>query len=158
MKYQDQLNFTTLEKYAASLNARARQCGAKGRLDASRLRDRILESGGRCEWCAADLVGSEFELDHVLSLNQRGSNTSVNLVVACPECNRRKAKKHPARFAAEIYSETGTKTTLVSRILQAGDVMARRQMGIFDAEESPAGQRVKIEDDLHQVPPYNWTD
>ena len=104
------------------------------------------------------LVGSEFELDHVLSLNQRGSNTSVNLVVACPECNRRKAKKHPARFAAEIYSETGTKTTLVSRILQAGDVLARRQLGIFDAEEAPAGQRVEIEDDLHQVPPYNWTD
>ena len=74
MNYQDRLAEGALAKYAAALNSRASQAGLPGRLTAEGLRDRILESGGRCEWCHVDLVDAEFELDHVLSLKQGGVN------------------------------------------------------------------------------------
>ena len=95
MIYQDDLEFAALRLYAKALNDRAKESRVPGRLSAADLRDRILASGGRCEWCARNLVGAEFELDHVISLSQRGANSPANLAVACPDCNRRKADKHP---------------------------------------------------------------
>ena len=75
MKYQDSIEAVALEKYAAAMNARAKRYGAPGKLTASLLRDRIMESGGRCEWCGADLLDSDFELDHAVSLRQAAATT-----------------------------------------------------------------------------------
>jgi branched-chain amino acid transport system substrate-binding protein len=63
-------------------------------------------------------VQKDFELDHIESLSRGGANSPANLVVACPSCNRRKSGKHSARFASEIYSETGNKTTLIEKLFQ----------------------------------------
>ena len=142
MIYQDWLDEGALERYAAALNARAGR--ARGRITADLLRDRILESGGRCEWCGTSLVNAEFELDHVLSLRQGGANTAANLVVACPDCNRRKGRKHPARFAAEIYRETGRSTELLIRLFQRYGLDPAQQLPLFaevGRAASPARRR-----------------
>ena len=156
MIYQDLLDESALESYAAALNSRA---GARrGRLTANLLRDRILESGGRCEFCAVNLVNAEFELDHVLSLRQGGANSAANLVVACPDCNRRKGRKHPARFAAEIYRETGRRTELLTRLFQRYGSDPARQLSLF-AEASPeAAPAIDAEIEVRDVPPYTWVD
>ena len=158
MKYQDQLESAPLETYAAAMNARAKNYDSPGKLNAVVLRDRILESGGRCEWCGANLLNSDFELDHAFSLRQRGSNSGSNLVVACPPCNRRKAEKHPARFAAEMLKETGVKTPLISRLLQSYDIEELRQLNLFEHDRAASERAISIEDELQQVPPYNWNE
>ncbi len=157
MKYQDELDSRALAQYASWLNARAKGAGAAGKLDAALLRDRILESGGRCEWCDADLVGIGFELDHIVSLKRGGSNEPGNLRVACAPCNRRKAKKSPRQFASEIYSESGLKTKLVASLLENCDVDAGRQIAMFD-ETTATDNSIDVEDDLSPVSQYNWTD
>lgn len=157
MIYQDYLKLQDLQKYASSMNARAKRVKANGVLTVALLRDRILESGGCCEWCGTDLVNQEFELDHVVSLSQSGTNTSANLVVSCPDCNRRKSGKHPARFAAEIFSETGQKTRLLSRILEDYDITPKTQMSLFDEQSPTHNTIIERDDDLSSPPPYDWS-
>ncbi len=161
MIYQDFLDLSALEQYAVALNARAKIIGAGGKLTATELRDRILASGGRCEWCGESLLGAEFELDHLVSLQQRGSNTPSNLAVACPDCNRRKSNKHPARYAAEIYNERGFQTDLVAGILQQFGISPGQQLPLFDRETAETMETMPIidyEGDLPQIPPYRWSD
>lgn len=159
MKYQDKLDSQALAQYAAWLNARAKGAGAQGRLDAALLRDRILESAGRCEWCDADLVDIDFELDHIVSLKRGGSNEPGNLRVACAPCNRQKAGKSPAQFASEVYSESGVKTKLVATLLENCGVDGGRQIAMFDETTATANDNlIDVEDDLSPVSQYNWTD
>jgi hypothetical protein len=153
--YQDILDSSALEQYALALNSRAGQARAKGRLTVDELRDRVLASAGRCEWCGLSLVNSEFELDHVLSLKQGGANRAANLVVACPDCNRRKGLKHPARFAAEIHLETGRKTELLRRVSQRYGIEPVRQMSLF-ADEAPEPES-PIHTDAGQIR-YSWAE
>ncbi|MCY3781743.1 MAG: HNH endonuclease signature motif containing protein [Chloroflexi bacterium] len=152
MIYQDILDAGALEQYAAALNSRARRSRARGRLLAADLRDRILESAGCCEWCGLSLVSAEFELDHVLSLKQGGMNAATNLVVACPDCNRRKGQKHPARFAAEIHQETGRATALVQRVFDLYGLERARQMPLFGAAPK------ELENRRMEAPQLSWTD
>ena len=159
MIYQDMLDRGALEQYAAALNARAGRAGASGRLCAAGLRDRILESGGRCEWCAVSLVNAEFELDHVLSLKQGGANAAGNLVVSCPDCNRRKGRKHPARFAAETGSSDRTRDPLnrprVCPFRHGSSAGRNRSSLTKSARLRPA---VEARAALTEIPPYIWTD
>lgn len=157
MNYQDRLAKGALEKYAAALNTRAGRAGLEGRLTAEGLRDRILESGGRCEWCDVDLVDAEFELDHILSLKQGGANKAWNLALSCPDCNRRKGQKHPARFAAEIYRETGRETGLVAQLFARYEIKAAQQLALFDVASGAPPPSVDVSAELTDVPPYNWT-
>lgn len=159
MKYQDKLDDRDLARYAAWLNARARRLGVAGRLDLTRLRERILESAGRCEWCGVDLVGNSFELDHIISLKRGGGNAPDNVGVACAPCNRRKAWKSPAQFAAEIYSETGLKTQLVAKVLSASGVDASRQVALFaDKPVAATDSAIDVDADLPPVSQYIWNE
>lgn len=134
MIYDDFLDTAELEKYAAALNARARQVGSRGHITVDILRGRILESGGNCEWCGTAIVHQDFEIDHILALRNHGGNTPDNLATACPNCNRRKSDKHPARFALEIYAETGVQTSLIKRILDFYDMQPKHQQSLFGDE------------------------
>ncbi|MCY4466544.1 MAG: HNH endonuclease signature motif containing protein [Chloroflexi bacterium] len=158
MIYKDHLDFAALRQYASALKERATLAGAAGEVSATMLRDRILESGGRCEWCGRNLVGAEIELDHVVSLAQGGGNTPVNLVVACPDCNRRKSQKHPARFAVEIFSETGVRTDLVARVLAHYRVEASRQLPLFSAATDTGMRESEQDSDAESPPQYRWED
>ena len=152
MKYQDHLDSAALEQYASALNSRAKQARAGGRLSAANLRGRILESGGRCEWCGKPVVNAEFELDHIISLKQRGSNAVENLAVACPDCNRQKGQKHPARFAAEVSRNSRRKTALVERILQHYAMDSFEQAPLFAEPEALADSQ----GDHSDAPHYRW--
>ncbi len=154
MIYQDILASSALERYAADLNARARKCQAKGQLDAGDLRDRILASAGCCEWCGESLVAGPFELDHIISLKQGGGNVPSNLVVACPDCNRRKGQKDPARFAAEIYNSTGRRTVFTDRIFRIFALEPSEQLSFFAEEEQDQRQSAGIDND--DQPNYRW--
>lgn len=156
MKYQDHLDAAALEQYASALNTRAKQACALGRLSASDLRDRILESGGLCEWCGLRLVNAAFELDHIISLKQRGSNTAENLAVACPDCNRQKGQKHPARFAAEISAKTPRNTMLVNRILQHYAMESLEQASLFAEYASKPEAPADNSRDTSNEPHYRW--
>jgi len=158
MIYQDLLDQGALQRYAAALNSRAGRLGARGHLSVDSLRDRILESGGRCEWCAVSLINSEFELDHVLSLRRGGSNVAANLVVSCPDCNRRKGQKHPARFAAEVYRETGVETCLIGRLVARYGLQAVRQKTLFADDPRDLSAAVDESIGAREVPPYRWKD
>ncbi|MCY3796857.1 MAG: HNH endonuclease signature motif containing protein [Chloroflexi bacterium] len=158
MIYQDLLDESALARYAAALNARAGHARVNGRLKADALRGRILESGGRCEWCGLSLVSAEFELDHVLSLRQGGANSAANLVVACPDCNRRKGRKHPARFAAEIYRKTGRRTELLIRLFQRYGLDPAPQLPLFADEAREAWPAIDTGVEVSAAPPYTWVD
>jgi hypothetical protein len=157
MIYQDYFDPLVLRRYVLRINWRAKQIRAVGRLTVYEVRERIFESRGRCEWCGADLVHKEFELDHVFSLGQQGRNTPDNLVVSCPECNRRKAGKHPARFAAEIYSETGHMTALISAIMRDFDMTPKAQQSLFEEDSTePPPTTIERDDEPPPPPPYRW--
>ena len=153
MIYQDSLDWRALERYAADLNARARRCLAPGQLAAADIRDRILASGGRCEWCGQNLVRGPFELDHVVSLREGGLNAAGNLAVACPECNRRKGRKHPARFAAEIYQSSGRRTALLDKIFAHFACEPREQLSLFTVKPGAGDQ---AEPEPEGPAPYRW--
>ena len=158
MIYHDLLDPGALAQYAAALNSRAGRAGASGRLCAAGLRDRILESRGRCEWCDVSLVQAEFELDHVLSLKLGGANAAANLVVSCPDCNRRKGRKHPARFAAEMVQATGCETPLIARVFARYGMEAARQQSLFPDEPRADSAAVEARAALREIPPYIWAD
>lgn len=154
MIYQDLLDWGALERYAKDLNARARRCGAGGKLKAEDLRDRILASAGRCEWCGEGLTREAFELDHVISLREGGANSRANLAVACPQCNRRKGRKHPARFAAEIYRSSGCRTALLDKIFRHFACEPREQLAMFAAQPGANEPIDSPEPDGRS--PYRW--
>ena len=163
MIYRDWIEDRALREYAAGLNGRARRHGVAGRLTAADLRDRILASGGRCEWCHRDVVGAEFELDHIVSLRHGGLNRLGNLALACPDCNRRKARKHPARFAVEALNMSGKRTPLVDGLLRAYELGGDRQLSLFGGEPAlsaanQGGETARDMAEAHALPTYNWSE
>ena len=156
MIYSDFLDDDELKAYAQTINQRAKALNKAGRMTVSGLRDRIYESGGRCEWCAVSLLRQPFEVDHIVSLSSGGDNTPDNLAVACPDCNRAKSDKHPARFAQEAYARTGIMTALLRRILDAYDVDAKVQRSLFDADDAPPTIPAPDDDIPDDPPPYVW--
>ncbi|MFW5708880.1 MAG: HNH endonuclease [Chloroflexota bacterium] len=136
MIYQDVLDSIQLTAYAHDINRRARALGRTEQVTADTLRDRILESHGRCEWCGNTLVNKAFEIDHIYSLASGGNNVPNNLVVACVRCNRHKANIHPVRFALEHVARGGKRTELVNRLLNEYSAQPRIQLTLFDDELS----------------------
>ncbi len=133
---------------AASINYRER--AITDRMNRSRLRigvpiyeakgitpddlERLLfEAKGECQWCGK-LMRSTPEYDHILPLSRGGKNVIENLTVSCSSCNRRKAGKHPVRWAHEIYAKTGKITPLIAQLLKPDTrLMQSWQMSLADA-------------------------
>lgn len=158
MRYQDQYDLKALKRYADALNYRARNMNAAGRITAKMLLSLILESGGRCQWCDANIVNQPFEIDHILSLVKRGSNTPDNLAVTCPDCNRRKADQSPIQFALQLVARTGNKTLLIDHLISRYDgEMVVQQRLMFDNDSAADQPEIDISDeDTSSVPPYKW--
>jgi hypothetical protein len=155
MIYSDFLDDDELNTYAQAINSRAKALQKSGRITVAILRDRIYASGGKCEWCTVSLVKLPFEVDHIISIGLGGGNDGDNLAVACPDCNRAKASKHPARFAQETYARTGSMTMLLQRVLDFYNVEAAAQKSLFDsAEDKPT--IIPPENLTDDLPPYIW--
>jgi hypothetical protein len=151
MLYNDFLNPDELEAYAKAINSRSK----REQISAESLRHRILESAGKCDWCTVSLVQQQFEIDHIIALSSGGSNSSENLALACPDCNRSKASKHPARFAQETFARTGIMTVLLKRVLDYYEAEARVQKSLFDSAED-APPKFSDTPNHDEPPPYVW--
>ena len=122
MRYQDLPPATALARYAAALNARARAAACAGQISLADLRDVMLSSGGRCEWCGVELIGAPFEVDHIVSLQRGGAHARRNLVLSCAGCNRQKGGKSPVSFALQRLAAGGARTGLILRVLNAAGI------------------------------------
>lgn len=122
LRYQDLPSAASLARYAADLNARARAMGAQGQIGIDELRDVILSSDGQCGWCAVQLVGENFEIDHITPLSQGGKNVRSNLTLSCETCNRTKGDKAPTVFAIELLTAEGKHTPLILRVLKEANI------------------------------------
>lgn len=156
MNYTDFLDPDELKALASSMNSRARAVNAKGTVTLTILRDRIYESGGKCEWCNVSLVGQAFEVDHILPLNRAGNNTADNLAIACPTCNRSKSDFHPPRFAQQVYARTGMMTPLLAQVFQDYKIEAKTQKSLFGTKEDESVTITGEEDIPDEAPPYIW--
>jgi len=158
MRYRDEFDDSELTIYARALNQRAKSLDAHGELTAALLLDCILSSGGRCGWCDESVVNSEFEIDHIFSLSAGGENTSENIILACPACNRSKGEMSPVRFAMQTVARTGYKTPLINRLLSRydGDVYVQRRM-FEDVPDTTPHHDEPPEDHPSTIPPYTWS-
>ena len=135
---RDLIPHLQLKRRAADMNARARQFGVLGTLHPLVLAELFLKSGGVCAWCGAILDDAVIvEFDHVTPFRLRGDNTRDNLCVACADCNRRKADKHPARFAQE-QAARGIRTPLVTQMLERHSLDAATQGRLALDDDEPA--------------------
>ena len=83
---------------------------------------------------------------------------AANLVVSCPDCNRRKGQKHPARFAAEIYRETGIETNLIGRLVARYGLQAARQKALFADDPRDLSATGDDGAGAPEVSQYRWGD
>lgn len=74
---------------AAWQRRRARVKSAEGVWGPADIKKILIHQDGRCAYCS-DLLGPDFQVDHVIPLAKGGSNWPSNLAVACPACNRKK--------------------------------------------------------------------
>lgn len=58
-----------------------------------------------CQYCAKRPGSSELTIDHVLPRAQGGTTTWENCVLACVECNARKANRTPAQAKMTLRKE-----------------------------------------------------
>lgn len=84
-------------------NRRARERGNDGSHTAQEIKEQVARQKGRCFYCQAKLSESGMHADHVIPLVLGGSNSIDNLVIACPDCNRKKGAKHPMDFCGRLF-------------------------------------------------------
>ena len=80
---------------------RARVKGAPGYHTADDIQIAMEVQQGCCFYCQTD-VSIKYTVDHLIPLVRGGSDGPENIVIACPNCNFRKADKTPQEFAAGI--------------------------------------------------------
>jgi 5-methylcytosine-specific restriction endonuclease McrA len=56
------------------------------------------EQGGRCWYCTRPVRSREATVDHVLAKSRGGTNEWANVVMACRQCNERKANRTTRRL------------------------------------------------------------
>jgi 5-methylcytosine-specific restriction endonuclease McrA len=86
---------------------RARVRGAARHHTAEDVRVAMEVQQGRCFYCECD-VSTKSTVDHLIPLVRGGSDGPENIVIACPNCNFRKADKTPEEFAAGIKHRRST--------------------------------------------------
>jgi len=58
----------------------------------------------RCRWCGKVLTSETATFDHRIPLSKGGLTNSANAVLACADCNHRKADLTPEEFKAKDLS------------------------------------------------------
>jgi 5-methylcytosine-specific restriction endonuclease McrA len=64
--------------------------------------DHSLGYDGLCWWCGTKLEQHSTQVDHVMPISLGGPADETNEVLACVACNKRKYKKHPLVWIAEL--------------------------------------------------------
>ncbi len=63
-----------------------------------------LRDGGKCQYCFRKVARNRFQFEHVLPQSQGGKTTWENIVVACHDCNQRKANRTPEQAGMPLWS------------------------------------------------------
>lgn len=59
-------------------------------------RDVLVRDAFRCRMCMRAVAGREAHVDHILPLEDGGTDDALNLQVLCDECHGRKTRKEQA--------------------------------------------------------------
>lgn len=76
--------------------------GATGTYTWAEVTRKWIDIGKRCWYCQEPKRNDELEPDHVVPLSRGGSNSIVNVVPACAECNRSKGSLLVAEWRAKL--------------------------------------------------------
>lgn len=63
----------------------------------------ISELAMTCIYCCAPLVGTRWQIDHLIPFAMMGPNIVTNVVTACADCNNHKKAKHWLRFVRKSF-------------------------------------------------------
>ncbi len=83
-------------------------------------RNVFARDGRRCQYCGRTRPGDELSLDHVIPRSRGGGATWENLVVACLECNQRKAARTPKEAGMALIREPEKPATYAEPYLPVG--------------------------------------
>ena len=92
-----------------------------------------LRDGMACVYCSAGVEsGAALQLDHVLAVEQNGSNDETNLVTCCDRCNMAKGNRHVAEFirATAAYLNHGVSAIQIHK--HVIDCCARPLLTLLD--------------------------
>jgi diadenosine tetraphosphate (Ap4A) HIT family hydrolase len=80
--------------------------------------DILSRAGGRCEACGISAKEKALEVDHIVPVNQKGSNDTSNLQALCYTCNAQKRDRDDTDFAKvhESYSKRESKCVFCNPI------------------------------------------
>lgn len=85
-------------KYA---NRTAKHLGVSGRLVVADI-DKLVEDNSMiCHYCKLMLNDDKWQIDHVIPMRDKGSNTLDNIVICCKNCNEQKHWKSKEEFLAK---------------------------------------------------------
>lgn len=85
------------EKLIHSRRYKASKRAATGRHTLSEVWELVESQDWLCAYCEIPLFG-EFHVDHMTPLSRGGSDDSMNLAIACADCNLRKGNKTAVEF------------------------------------------------------------
>jgi 5-methylcytosine-specific restriction endonuclease McrA len=81
---------------------RSLERNALGTFTAADVQDMYQRQEGRCLYCNKD-VGDDYHVDHYIPLARGGTNLPLNIVIACPSCNKSKNQKLPSEFVFQTH-------------------------------------------------------
>lgn len=84
--------------YANTRNQQARRRGAIGTHTQEDIEEIRRMQRNRCAYCP-EILGDDYEVDHIVPLKKGGTNFRKNIQLACPSCNKKKNAKDPIIFA-----------------------------------------------------------
>lgn len=87
--------------YENTRNQQARRRGAVGSHTQEDIEEiRRMQHNG-CAYCQ-EILGEEYEVDHIVPLKKGGTNFRQNIQLVCPSCNKKKNAKDPLIFARQL--------------------------------------------------------
>jgi len=96
------------DKIRSTHRRRAEKVGAVGTFDKWDVMIRLGRQNNLCHYCYCklDFFGpNKFQVDHFIPLSRGGSNYAINLVIACPDCNRAKSDRMPWEYRPARFEE-----------------------------------------------------
>ncbi|WP_424362974.1 HNH endonuclease [Methylocystis parvus] len=84
---------------AKNARRRARKRLAIVTRDADAIMRQISNEGGKCFYCAVDLLPFEGHAEHIIPLSRGGPHAELNLVLSCPRCNIGKHDRLPSEWS-----------------------------------------------------------
>ncbi len=99
-----------------------------------------------CQYCGRQPGGAELTIDHVVPRSQGGVSTWENCVLACIDCNKRKADRTPQQARHEAASRAGAaglEAALRTDERADDELVEVHQRGVL---ECPAGKLISVFD------------